>query len=105
MEILQPGGTGDQFAVRGKDGRYPDQVLSSDPGVTQREFERSEALTMLADAFGEEDPLRDHVFAQFICLHENEKDDRKRKSNIAICKRRMKNRAKRKKAGGLKPSA
>lgn len=105
MKVLKPGRAGNQLAIRGKNRRNANEILSSDPGVAQREFERSEALAMFAHAFGKEDPLRDHVFAQFICLHENEKDDGKRKSNIAICKRRMKNRVTRKKAGGIKPSA
>src|SRR5262250_3628879 len=45
---------------------------------------------MLSDSLGEEDPLRDHVLTQFICLQCHVRISRKRKSNIAICERWVK---------------
>jgi hypothetical protein len=69
MKILEALGTGNQFALWWEDRRDAHQVLRGDAGVAQREFEGSEALAVLTDAFGEKDPLRDHVFAQFNFLH------------------------------------
>src|SRR4029077_3172573 len=68
VKKFQARGAGYKLAVGREDGRNADQVLSSDASVPQGEFEGSETFPMFTDPLGEENPLGDHVLAQFICL-------------------------------------
>src|ERR1700740_1653819 len=90
MQELQSSSAGYELAVRRENRGDPDQILSSNACVPQGQLEGSKALAMLAHSLGEEDPLRDHVLAQFICLQWRDKGCRKRKSNIAIYERWVK---------------
>jgi hypothetical protein len=66
MQVLHAFFAGEQFAIGRKDRRNPNQILGSDTGVTQRQFERGQPLAVLSHSFGKENPLRNHVFAQFL---------------------------------------
>src|SRR6202008_3597176 len=68
VKKLQAGGAGYELAVWRKNRGNPDQILSGDACVPQGQLEGSQALAMLTHSLGKEDPLRDHVLAQFICL-------------------------------------
>jgi len=70
MQVLQPLGAWDQFAVGWKNRRDTHQILRRDAGIAKGELERRQPLAVLSHTFGEKDPLGDHVFAQFICLQE-----------------------------------
>jgi hypothetical protein len=65
IQIWQSLRSRDQLALWWEDGRNPDQVLGRNSGIAQRQLERRQALFVLTDPLGEEDPLGDHVFGQF----------------------------------------
>jgi hypothetical protein len=54
--------------LRREDGRDSHQILCRNACIAQGKLEGSQTLAMLSYTFGEEDPLWDHVLAQFICL-------------------------------------
>src|SRR5215475_1452492 len=90
VQEFQSGGAGNKLTIGRENRGDPNQVLSGDACVPQGQLEGCQTLTMLSDSLGEEDPLRDHVLAQFICLQWHQRISRKRKSNIAICERWVK---------------
>src|SRR5207249_10185534 len=65
IQVLQPLRPRNQLALWRKNRRDADQILCGDAGISQRQLERSEALTMLADPLSEKNPLGDHVSGQF----------------------------------------
>jgi hypothetical protein len=67
MEILYTLLASEQLAIRWKDGRDAHQVLGSYARITQRQLKRRETLTVFSHPLGEENPFRNHVFAQFAC--------------------------------------
>jgi hypothetical protein len=64
MEILHAFFAGKQFTVGRKNRRDSNQILGSDAGVTQRQFERSQPFAVFTHSLGKENPPRNHVFAQ-----------------------------------------
>ena len=71
VQILQSLGARDEFAVGRKNRRDTHQILRCDTGIAQGELKRRQPLAVLSHTFGEKDPLRDHVFAQFVFLQES----------------------------------
>ena len=67
MEILHTFLAGEQLAIRGKNRGDTHQILGGDARITQCQFERSQPLAVFPHSLGEENPLRNHVFAQFTC--------------------------------------
>src|SRR5437879_7875592 len=67
MEVLHTFLAGEQLAIRGKNRGDTHQILRGDARITQRQFERSQPLAVFPHSLGEENPLRNHVFAQFTC--------------------------------------
>src|SRR5438876_185570 len=65
IQVLQSLRTRNQLALWRKNRRDANQILCGDAGISQRQLERSEALTMLADPLSEKNPLGDHVSGQF----------------------------------------
>jgi hypothetical protein len=57
--------SGQQLTLRRKNGGNSYEVLRGNARVTQRQLERSEALTMFTDPLGKKNLLGDHVFSQF----------------------------------------
>jgi len=65
-EILQAFFAGDQLTLWREDGGDPHQVLGGYPGISQGQFERSQAFFVLPDALGQKQTFRDHAFSQSV---------------------------------------
>src|SRR6516164_8975655 len=65
MKILHAFLAGEELAVWRKDRRDAHQILGGNTGITQRQFERRQTLAVFPHSLGEENPLWNHVFAQF----------------------------------------
>jgi hypothetical protein len=65
MQKLQSLRAGDQLAIGWKNGGDPDQILRSDTGVAQGQFERSEPFPVFSHPLGEKQLPGNHVDGQF----------------------------------------
>src|ERR1700722_279851 len=100
MEILHSFLARKQFAIGRKNRRDPNQILGSDTGVTQRQFERSQPLAVFPHSLGKENPLRNHVFAQFAFPPKRKSTVGNAQSNTMLCKGNVNLQARRKKMRG-----
>jgi hypothetical protein len=57
--MLQAFASGNQSAIRRKDGGNADDIAGGDPCVAQGQLEAGEPFSMFPDTFREEDLLRD----------------------------------------------
>src|SRR5204863_8454903 len=65
IQVLLSVRSRNQLSLRRKNRRDADQILCGDADISQRQLERNEALTILADPLSEKNPLGDHVSGQF----------------------------------------
>src|ERR1700722_3774432 len=100
MEILHAFLARKQLAIWRKNRRDPNQILGSDTGVTQRQFERSQPLAVFPHSLGKENPLRNHVFAQFAFPPKRKWTVGNAQSNTMLCKGNVNLQARRKKTRG-----
>ena len=70
LDVLQPFAAGNQFAMRWENRGHANDVARRDPGVSQRQFETGQPLSVFTYALGEENLLRDecHVGTELRCL-------------------------------------
>src|SRR5579864_3781963 len=97
MKVLHAFLAGQQLAIGRKNRRDSDQILGSDPGVAQRQFKRCQPLAVFPHSLGKENPLRNHVFAQFVDPPQTEVECENAQSNTTVCKGNMNFRVEQKK--------